>query len=829
MKPRLLPLSRKQAIALLLAGLGFCSFQPVRVSAQTPPRFEWQYSTPEEQGVDSAPLARMLAQIEREQISIRSFALVRHDKVVAEAYVYPYTADSKHRLYSVSKSFTSALVGIAIDRGFIRDVDERLVDVFQGLATRPVAERMNRMSLWHLLTMSTGHANDSLRRIVQTWDWERTFMELSVEEEPGSRFVYDSGASYMLAAALQRRVGMTAAAFAQQNLFGPLGIADYTWGTSPTNVIAGGWGLSLRTLDMARFGLLYLRKGRWNGRQVVPERWVDESSRRQIDNTTGTWAGFWGAGYGYQFWLNDFGGYRAEGAYAQYIFILPDDDAVAVFTAYLDGGQGLPAELMRQYVLPAMRPGDPLVANPRGCAAVRRAAEVLGTFSPPLGAAVAPSFTSLPENQTAPAGSAATFSAAIAGSPSPTCQWYKNEIPIGGATSASLTIAPLTASDAGDYVVVARNASGSLASPPVSLTVTAAPVIVEQPVPRVVAVDAEAEFRVGAAGGDLRYQWRRNGVAIAEATTDTLRLATVTPSDAGDYSVEVSSPRGSVVSNPARLTVNTADERARLVNLSARAFAGTNDQTLIVGLVIGGVDRSAGLPVLLRGVGPSLAPLGVEACMDDPATVLFVNGAPAASNSDWRGAAALATSGIRVGAYTLPTLSADSVMQRVLKPRDYTMHVLSSLPDRSGIVLAECYDAGGPAAEGGPHLVNLSARARVAAGDETLIGGFVISGKGEQRVLIRGVGPTLSSQHVNGVLADPELYLFSGNTLIAHNDDWAGDPALRAAFTAAGAFDLPADSRDAALLVTLPDGVYGAHLTSKGATGVALIEIYAVP
>lgn len=158
------------------------------------------------------------------------------------------------------------------------------------------------------------------------------------------------------------------------------------------------------------------------------------------------------------------------------------------------------------------------------------------------------------------------------------------------------------------------------------------------------------------------------------------------------------------------------------------------------------------------------------------------------------------------------------------------MHVVSSLPDKTGVALAECYDAGGMPTLGRPRLVNLSARARAGKGDETLIGGFVIRGSGTMRVLIRGIGPTLSSYQVTGVLSDPELRLFAGATVIASNDDWNDSAELRSVFAQVGAFELPANAKDAALLVSLPAGVYTAHVSGKGgATGVAMIEIYAVP
>ena len=807
-----------------LASAAFAINLVAPIVARAANSFNWEYSTPEEQGVDSEQLARLFAQIQRDRVTIHSFILVRHDRVISEAYVYPYTETTKHALYSVSKSFTSALLGIAIEQGLFTGVDERVVDIFKGVTANTLSDNMNRMTLRHLLTMSTGHATDTTQRITATTDWVKAFMELPVEGEPGSAFVYNSGASFMLSAAIQRKSGMNALEFARHYLFPQIGIVDATWDVGPDNISAGGWGLSLRPLDLARFGRLYLHQGNWDGEQIVPRWWVEESSRKQISNGTN---GFWGSGYGYQFWLNDFGGFRADGAFAQYIFVLPEYDAVAVFTSNLSDSE-LPARLIRQYVLPAMRPGEPLAANPRGGALLARAA---GTLSAAPGAATSPPiFTVLPVDVIAAAGGAATLSVAASGTPAPSYQWYKDELPVSGATAATLTLPVVSANDEGGYVAVIRNSAGVLASYPVFLTVTGPPSILEQPVAVAAAVGAEAEFHVRANGGDLSFAWSRDGVALPGEHASTLKLSRISAADAGRYTVVVSSPRGSVLSSPARLTVAAEDDGARLVNLSVRALAGLGDQTLIIGLVIGGLDPETGLPVLLRGVGPSLARLEVQRALADPAAVLYRGSLPGWTNGDWGGDAELASSAVRLGAFALPTLSADSVLSPTLVPRPYTMHVTSSLPDRTGIALAECYDATGRASVGGPRLVNLSARAFVGAAEETLIGGFVINGTGTLRVLIRGVGPTLATQQVSGSLPDPRLTLFSGADIVAENDDWLGNEAVRAAAVATGAFLLPADSKDAALLVTLPAGVYTAHVTgNNGGTGVALIEIYAVP
>lgn len=808
----------RRPVCAILAGL---IIAVGAVSAQTP--FEWQYSTPEEQGVDSRALARLCAQLQRDRVNLHGLVLIRHDRIIAEAYVYPYTAATRHTMYSVSKSFTSSLVGIAIGQGLISSVDEHVADIFSGVTDRALAPNMSRMTLRHLLTMASGHAADTTNRITSTTNWERTFMELPVEDEPGSRFVYNSGASYMLAAAVQLKVGMTARAFADRYLFGPLGITDYTWDSSPSGIVCGGWGLSLRPLDMARFGLMYLHHGRWQGVQVVPENWVSEASRPQMNNGT---SGFWGSGYGYQFWINDFGGFRADGAFAQYIFILPEHDLVAVFTNNLSSDTELPGRLLRQYVLPALA-ATPLPENPRGEALLSRVAGVVGAAP---GGASSPTFLQLPEAQSVSAGEPATFTVTVAGAPAPFCQWYKDELPIAGATATTLRLPQVTAADAGEYAVVLRNATGATASYPVTLTVLAAPRILRSPASLAVGAGGTAVFSVQAAGDGLGYEWQRNGVLVPNATSDSLIVANATAADAGTFTVTVHNDRGRVVSEPARLTVGAPDQSARLMNLSVRARAGSGDNTLIVGLVIAGGGDGNALPVLLRGIGPSLRPLQLPDALADPAIVLYERGTPVASNADWRGATVLAGAMERAGAFAISHRSADAVLHAALRPRAYTMHVISSLPDRSGVALAECYDASGVTTVGAPRLVNVSARSQVGTGDDELIAGFVVDGTGRQRVLIRGIGPALGPQGVSGTLADPELQLFSRSVPIAANDEWGGAAELRAAFAQTGAFELPADSRDAALVAELPAGVYSAHVRGKaGATGVAMVEVYALP
>ncbi|MBS0631600.1 MAG: immunoglobulin domain-containing protein [Verrucomicrobia bacterium] len=275
-----------------------------------------------------------------------------------------------------------------------------------------------------------------------------------------------------------------------------------------------------------------------------------------------------------------------------------------------------------------------------------------------------------------------------------------------------------------------------------------------------------------------------------------------------------------------------ASSSARLVNLSVRARAGVGDDTLISGFVVGG---SGAKPLLVRAVGPSLSRFGlVTGTLVDPKITVTTGGAlPVAvgANDDWTGSVAAVTAQVGAFALTPGSLDASLSLPTQCVPGTYVT-VITDRAGANGLTLAEIYDAdSGP---GTARLVNLSARARVGTGDNVMIAGFVVQGNAPVKVLLRGVGPSLGAQNVSGALADPRIDLSRSvggvSTLIASNDNWGGTAALTAAFTATGAFALPAASKDAALLVTLPPGVYSVMLSGvNGTTGVALVEIYEVP
>lgn len=280
-----------------------------------------------------------------------------------------------------------------------------------------------------------------------------------------------------------------------------------------------------------------------------------------------------------------------------------------------------------------------------------------------------------------------------------------------------------------------------------------------------------------------------------------------------------------------RLNLSAAQQHAVLANLSARAIAGPGAQALTGGFVIG---NSGTKSMLLRGVGPALASFGVADALPDPELTLY-NGAGQAqlTATHWSSspqASALADAALAVGAFALPSGSADAAVLESLGNGSNTFTV-GSVSGDSGTALVEMYDADTPPLSyGAPQLINVSARANVTPGNP-LIGGFIVTQGNTKRVLLRAIGPTLAQFGVANVLPDPVLTLYSGQTEIAAEQGWsAWAPLLQPTFSAVGAFSLPASSNDSALVITLPPGQYSAQVTSaSGDSGEAMVEIYEVP
>lgn len=311
-------------------------------------------SAPEARGISSQAIQNFITAADQQVKDMHSFMLVRHGHVVAEGWWRPYAPESPHVMFSLSKSFTSTAVGLAIAEGLL-SVDDEVLKFFPAEAPPDPAEKLKAMRVRDLLCMATGHEKEPSLASQQE-PWTQAFLAWPVPHKPGTHFLYNSPATYMQSAIVQKVTGQTVLDYLRPRLFEPLGIENPTWGTSPEGVSLGGWGLNIRTEDIARFGQLYLQKGQWQGQQLVPAAWVDAATARQVSNGSNPHSD-WEQGYGYQFWRCRHGAYRGDGMYGQFCVILPEQDAVVAITAGTSDLQGV-LNLVWDHLFPAMQPGS---------------------------------------------------------------------------------------------------------------------------------------------------------------------------------------------------------------------------------------------------------------------------------------------------------------------------------------------------------------------------------------------------------------------------------------------------------------------------------------
>ncbi|MDR1536830.1 MAG: beta-lactamase family protein [Clostridiales bacterium] len=284
-------------------------------------------STPFEQGVAPSAIEDLEAAFWRSKAQMRGFILLRHGKVIAEKYWNPYKANDKVWVYSISKSFTSTAIGLAVGEGKI-SLNDKAASFFPDRLPEAVSDNLRNMSIHDLLSMACGHEYDSAPYIFNApeGDWIKSFMSLPVPYEPGSHFIYDSGASFILSAIVQKATGGKLLDYLKPRLFDKLGFDEAMWDESPEGISTGGWGIMVRLEDLAKLGQLYLNKGKYAGESILSEEWVDAATRKQTDNDGEN--PDWSQGYGYQFWRCRHNAYRADGAYGQYCIVMPDQDAV---------------------------------------------------------------------------------------------------------------------------------------------------------------------------------------------------------------------------------------------------------------------------------------------------------------------------------------------------------------------------------------------------------------------------------------------------------------------------------------------------------------------
>ena len=309
---------------LIISTISFGAAQNPPVLAYSPAE-GWRSTAPEQQGIDSQKLAEALDGIRQRNMNIHSLLIVRNGFVVLDAYFYPYDEKDLHDIASVTKSLTSALVGIAIGQGKIKAVNQPLLQFFPGRSIANQEPRKERLTLEHLLSMTSGldckfqPGELTLRQMKQSQDWTQFMLDLPMAADPGSKFVYCSGGTHLLSAIISQTTGQNELEFARQTLFNPLGITEVLWPSDPQG-INHGWGdLRMHPRDLAKLGLLWLNRGVWEGKSIVPASWVDESTRVHAKTSMDS-------DYGYGWWVKTHDlpfAYEAVGRGGQRVTVVP--------------------------------------------------------------------------------------------------------------------------------------------------------------------------------------------------------------------------------------------------------------------------------------------------------------------------------------------------------------------------------------------------------------------------------------------------------------------------------------------------------------------------
>jgi CubicO group peptidase (beta-lactamase class C family) len=348
--PRVRMLALKLAVTFVLAAALACR-------AQNPSTNPWRTATPESQGLDSGVLADMLDHIRSRSLPIHSLLLIRHGHLVLEASFFPYESGTPHDIASATKSVTSLLIGIAVDKGYLKDVSQAVLALLPGAAPATVESRKQSLTIEHLLTMTSGldcgfeAGEKELAAMRRTEDWAAFALALPMRAAPGAQFAYCSCNNHLLSSILSAQTGESALAFARKHLFGPLGINDVIWPADPRGRTHGWGDLHLLPRDLAKIAYLYLQGGRWNGKQIVSEAWVRRSTTPIVKVRDGV-------GYGYSWWINTTRQppvFEAEGRGGQRAAVVADKDIVVVFN-----GGGVNTDEIAPFLFRAIRSDGPL-------------------------------------------------------------------------------------------------------------------------------------------------------------------------------------------------------------------------------------------------------------------------------------------------------------------------------------------------------------------------------------------------------------------------------------------------------------------------------------
>lgn len=333
-------------------------------------------STPEAQGVASAGIQAFFDALASSNHEMHGFVMVRRGHVIAEGWWAPYAPELRHTLYSMSKSFTSTAVGFAVAEGRLK-VTDKVVSFFPDDLPGTVSDHLSALTVQDLLTMSVGNEKEPTQAVVKSENWVRTFLAQPVTHVPGTVFMYNSAATYMCSAIVQKLTGQPILQYLTPRLFDPLAIRGATWENCPRGINTGGWGLSVPTGALAKFGQLFLQKGQWQGRQILPVSWIEEATSIKIQqplpakpnrpNEQNDWL----QGYAYQFWRCQHGAYRGDGAFGQFTIVLPEQETVIAINSESPSMQGQ-LDLVWEHLLPALKKDATLPAQPEAEARLRQ-------------------------------------------------------------------------------------------------------------------------------------------------------------------------------------------------------------------------------------------------------------------------------------------------------------------------------------------------------------------------------------------------------------------------------------------------------------------------
>lgn len=334
------------------------------------PYDHFETSTPEKQGMNSEKINELFTIIKQRDLDIHHLMIIRNGYVVTNCNFYPYTSENLHVLNSVTKGFTSAGIGKAIDEGYIKSVEDKFIDYYKDLTLANPSDYKSMLSIEDLLTMTAGFEwsedgnygadYDSYTQMMRSGNPIDYIINQPVTTEPGTQFYYNTGASYLLSGIITQATGVTSSEYIYSKILEPIGVEDYFWYVDNQGITSGGSSLMLTPEDLAKFGYLYLNNGVWDGKTILSEEWIQESTLKRHETPRGL-AGRYG--YAYQWWMNDFGGYSGRGYKGQYLFVIPEENMVVVFNSFLRNSFFAPEQFVRDYILKAVQDDKAIEEN----------------------------------------------------------------------------------------------------------------------------------------------------------------------------------------------------------------------------------------------------------------------------------------------------------------------------------------------------------------------------------------------------------------------------------------------------------------------------------